>query len=72
MTTVLPDGEIDVAILNALAQTDAELVSWAVLRQRIPGDIQRQGEAFVRLWTEGRIWATKIQGRNFVALASIH
>jgi hypothetical protein len=71
-TTYPTNDEIDRAILNALADTGEELVPWAALRQRVPGNSGRKGEAFVRLWSEGSIWAIKIQGRNYLALGDEH
>ncbi|WP_199253626.1 hypothetical protein [Mycolicibacterium mengxianglii] len=61
------DAEIDAAILRAIDQTGEELVPWATIRQQVPGTFWRKAGAFGRLWCDGRIFAIKIGGRNYVA-----
>lgn len=71
-STAPTDDEIDRMIIDALAETDAELVPWAALRRRVPGGIGRKAEALTRLWLAGRVYLIKVRGRNYVGLGDEH
>ncbi|BDB41979.1 hypothetical protein Mkiyose1088_13870 [Mycobacterium kiyosense] len=66
------DDQIDAAILAALTEAQAssgeELHSWAAIRQRLPGSLDRANERLIALWHAGRVWTCKVRGRNYVAL----
>lgn len=67
--TALTDEQIDRMILDALAETDAELVPWAAVRQSVPGGVDRKAEALTQLWLAERVYLIKAKGRNYVGLA---
>jgi hypothetical protein len=70
--TPLTDDELDAAILAAVvdlaAATGDELVSWAVVRWRVPGDDDRKLARFTTMLCDGRLYALKAHGRNYVGL----
>lgn len=68
-TTEPTDNPVDAAILAAL--TDAggdELHPWAVIRQKVPGSLDRKAERLIALYHAGRVYLIKIAGRNYVGL----
>lgn len=70
--TAPTDDQIDRSILDALAESDAELVPWAALRLRLPGGIGRKADALTRLWLAGRVYLIKVRGCNYVGLGDEH
>ncbi|QLL05586.1 hypothetical protein [Mycobacterium vicinigordonae] len=67
-TAVLTDDDIEHAILNALAATNEELVSWAALRRHLPGSYWAKAGALDRLWIDGKVYVVRVRGRNYVGL----
>lgn len=61
------DDEIDAAILREIDSSRDEFVSWAVIRERVPGSFSRKTEALTRLFCDGRIYVIKSRGCNYVA-----
>ena len=64
-----PDDTIDTALLDTLhrlTRHDGELIAWAKLRSRLPGTLNRQAEALLRLWHGYRLDVMKIDGLNYV------
>ncbi|MEZ0341756.1 hypothetical protein ACAG25_17455 [Mycobacterium sp. pV006] len=66
------DDEIDAAILREIDASRDEFVPWALIRERVPGSFWRKGEALARLFCDGRVYAIKNRGRNYVALGDEH
>lgn len=68
-TTVVTDEMIAEAILVALTEltdTDGELVAWAKLRKRLPGNPSRHGAVLLQMWQDHRLDIMKIDGLNYV------
>lgn len=72
-TDDLTDEQVEQMILDALAETSEELVSWAWLRRRLPvTGFWRKLAALDRLWVEGRVYVIRVRGSNYVGLGDEH
>lgn len=64
------DDEIDAAIMKACERAWADgnqVVAWASIRSRIPGDTLHKCERLLALHYAGRIDQYKFSGRNYLA-----
>ena len=61
------DADI-LALLAKLTETDGELLRWSKIRRKVPGTLERKGEALVRLWHAHLLDFMKIEGLNYISL----
>jgi len=69
VTDITDTFPLDTAVLAAvdrLSGPDIELVRWAAIRSRIPGEFWEQTAALVRLVDSGRLHHIKIHGTPYV------
>lgn len=69
-TPAVTDDEIDAAIMKACERAWADgnqVVAWASIRSRIPGDTLHKCERLLALHYAGHIDQYKCSGRNYLA-----